>query len=75
MMSTGQLRRELTRVRNAVRKHSKADGNARCWHNDLKLYEAGLPEAEPAGKMIQPIEDLIKRCRQYIKRQQCTGPR
>jgi len=70
-MTVGRLRREVMRLRRAVRKHRDAQGNARCWHNDLKLYEAALPEAEPAGRMDQPIEELLRNCQAYIKRQQC----
>ena len=71
--SEAELRQELIRVRNAIRRHRKATGNARCWHNDLQLYERSLPDSAPAGKMTQPMDELLQNCRRYIRRQQC-GP-
>lgn len=72
-MSLGQLRHELMRVRRAVRAHRRASGNARCWHNDLSLYAAVLPDAAPAGRMTQPEAELLRNCRRYIRRQQCVA--
>lgn len=69
-MTSGQLRREVMKLRRAIRHHRDAAENARCWHNDLTLYEV-LPEEKPAGKMIGPEEVLLRNCRRYIRRQQC----
>lgn len=71
-MSLGQLRREVMKWRSAVRQHRNAEGNARCWHNDLALY-ALLPEGKPAGKMDLPERVLLRNCRRYIRRQQCSA--
>ena len=72
-MSTTQLRRALARARHFIRKHKKADGNARCWHNDLDLYDRTLPEGggEDTGTMGRSEEEHLARCRQYVRRQQC----
>ncbi len=72
--SIGQLRAELQKVRGAIRKHKKADGNARCWHNDLDLYGRTLPEGKNgSGKMDIEKEMLLKNCGRYIDRQQCSA--
>lgn len=69
-MTIGQLRREVMRLRQAIRIHRDADENARCWHNDLALY-ALLPDEKPAGKMVGSEETLLRNCQRYIRRQQC----
>ena len=71
-MTPGELRRALMRLRRGIRKHRDAENDARCWHNDLQLY-ALLPEGKPAGRMTRPEAVLLRRCRQYIRRQQCTS--
>ena len=71
--TVGELRRELQKARNAIRKHKKAEGNSRCWHNDLELYEKTLPEKGPAGRMDLPEGVLLRNCKRYIRRQQCSG--
>ena len=70
-MSLGGLRSELQRVRKLIRVHRDAKGNARCWLNDLLLYEKSLPEQKPAGKMDLPEKVLLRECKRYIRRQQC----
>ena len=72
-MTPGLARRELQRVRNALRWHRNTKGNARCWHNDLQLYERTLPDSKPAGRMDQPVAVLVPYCIRYIVRQQCTN--
>ncbi len=72
-MTPAQAKQKLQKIRNAVRRHRDAKGNARCWHNDLQLYEKALPEAKPAGKMDLPESVLLKNCRRYIRRQQCPS--
>lgn len=71
-MPLSELRREVMRLRQAIRRHRDAEGNARCWHNDLALY-AVLPEEKPAGRMDGPEDALLGNCRRYIRRQQCTS--
>lgn len=69
-MTIGQLRREVMKLRRKIRWHRDLQENARCWHNDLKLYEV-LPEQEPAGRMEGDEAALLGNCRRYIRRQQC----
>ena len=69
-MSAVQIRRELLRLRKAIRKHRDAANNVRCWHNDLVLYGL-LPEGSASGKMTDPEEVLLRNCKRYIRRQQC----
>ncbi len=71
--SAGRLRRELQRIRNFIRSHKRKQKNARCWHNDIFLYDRTLPEgSESAGRMDLPKEELLKNCGRYIDRQQCS---
>lgn len=47
----------------AIRKHHRQRGQARCWENDAELYRAaGLDPGEP---QLPPIEDHRKGCDQY----------
>jgi len=69
-MTQGQLRREVMKLRDKIRWHRDLDENQRCHHCDLQLYEV-LPEAKPAGKMTEPEEVILRKCEQYIRRQQC----
>lgn len=71
-MSLGQARRELQRVRGRIRTHRDAKGNARCWLNDVRLYETVLPEQKSAGRMDLPKEVLLRNCKRYIEGQQCA---
>jgi hypothetical protein len=72
-MTASEARRELQRVRNRLRWHRNTEENARCWHNDVKLYGDTLPEAKPAGRMDQPKEVLLRNCGRYIDQQKCSG--
>lgn len=69
--SIGRLRKEIMRIRTAIRKHRDAKDNSRCWHNDLQLYEKTLPEVKPAGRMNLPEDVLFRNCKKYIRRQKC----
>ena len=70
-MTATQLRREVMLLRGRIRWHRDRKGNARCWHNDLRLYEV-LPEGKPAGRMDQPEGILLRKCKRYIRGQQCV---
>ncbi|MEK7583902.1 MAG: hypothetical protein AAB490_01545 [Patescibacteria group bacterium] len=69
-MAQGQLRREVKRLRDGLRKHRDARSNSRCWHNDLGLYGL-LPEGKKPGKMLGDEKMLLRNCKRYIRRQQC----
>lgn len=70
-MSASQLRTEITRLRHAIRKHRDAQENARCWHNDLRLYGV-LPEEVTPGRMLGDEKTLLQNCQRYIRRQRCA---
>ena len=70
-MSHGERGRELMRLRTLIRTHKAKRDNARCWLNDVVLYNKSLPEGGlGAGAMSQPFTKLIERCRSYIRGQQ-----
>jgi ATP-dependent DNA ligase len=71
-MAIGELRRELMRVRRIVRTHRDKIDDARCWHNDLQLYASVLPEEKPPGRMDGQEDKLLRKCKKYIRRQQCV---
>lgn len=72
-MSLAARGQELMRVRKLIRTHKKKKDNARCWHTDLQLYSATLPEgSRGAGEMSLPLPLLIQNCKKYIRGQQCT---
>ncbi len=75
-MSAGERGRELMRLRTLIRTHKVKRGNARCWHNDIMLYERALPDrSDGAGRMDLPFAVLISECKRYIRGQQCTEDR
>ena len=69
-MSIGQLRREVMKLRGKIRWHRDRDENQRCHHCDRELYGV-LPEEEPPGQMTEPEEVILRKCKRYIRRQQC----
>lgn len=71
-MTSGELRREVMRLRRKIRWHRDLRDNARCWHCDKQLY-AVLPEVKPAGNMRGDPAVLLRNCRNYIHRQQCAA--
>lgn len=69
-MSVGELRREVMKLRSKIRWHRDRDENQRCHHCDLELYGV-LPEEKPPGKMTEPEDVILQKCKSYIRRQQC----
>lgn len=70
-MTPAQLRQEVQRLRQAVRKHRDTQENARCWHNDLVLYGTLSEEVKP-GRMLGDEKQLLQNCQRYIRRQRCA---
>jgi len=70
-LSIGALRREVMKLRSKIRWHRDRNENQRCHHCDLELYSV-LPEEKPAGRMTQAEEVILKKCKRYIRRQQCV---
>lgn len=75
-MSAGMRGKELQRLRDLIRTHKRKKNNARCWLNDVALYDKALPEgAGGAGRMELPREVLLVQCDHYIRGQQrCSKP-
>jgi hypothetical protein len=72
LMSLERRGYELQRLRGLLRSHKKKRGHARCWLNDANLYDLTLPEgSDGMGRMDVPEEVLFKRCKRYIRDQQC----
>lgn len=67
-MAAPALRKEVMRLRNAIRHHRDAERNDRCWILDLELYRI-LPESLNAGTVTMPEELFLKNCRAYYRRQ------
>jgi len=71
-MSFEQRGKALQRARNLVRTHKNKKNNARCWINDLNLYDKLLPEGiEKPGKMDLSLDILLENCKKYIEGQKC----
>lgn len=70
-LSPSELRAEVMQLRKAIRKHRDAQENARCWHNDLRLY-GSLPEEAAPGRMLGDEKILLQNCQRYIRRQRCA---
>jgi len=60
-MTRQELKNEVTRLRNGIREHRDAHGNARCHINNTKLY-AMLPETRPYDPMDVPRTEFLKNC-------------
>jgi hypothetical protein len=77
-MSEADAKQELMRLRALIRKHRKAEGNARCWLLDEELYEKGLPEGgrQNSPKLPPPPRrTFLKNCERYYDRQHTDARR
>ncbi len=65
-MNLEELRREVQKMRNAVRGHRDESGDDRCWADDAALYQS-LPEGTCPLKAFgaQEKEILMARCSRY----------
>lgn len=76
LMSFAARGQEIMRIRRLIRTHKKKKDNARCWLNDLQLYDDILPEGSgKAGRMNLPACVLLKNCKKYILGQKCKRKR
>jgi hypothetical protein len=63
---------EIERLRKLIREHKGKKGNARCHHNDKKLYKESLPEGSRGmGVMELSEKEHLRACKRYVRRQQC----
>lgn len=58
------LLQEVMRLRNAIRYHRDEKGDARCWLDDIKLYE-NLPETVPVDATLPPKEEFLGSCTRF----------
>lgn len=68
-LSARQMRKEITRLRNAIREHRNEKGHGRCWLDDQRLY-AVLPENEPANLTLPPRDEFLSNCAMYWQERQ-----
>jgi hypothetical protein len=59
-----ELRNEIIRLRNAIRKHRDAKGHNLCWENNLELY-ALLPETIEVDPEVPPFAEFLRNCIAY----------
>lgn len=67
------LKVELMALRNAVRKHRDAKGNARCWQNNLELY-GELPEQNTYEPMAMPKDEFLRNCEKFYDEEAKCDP-
>jgi hypothetical protein len=69
-MSAAARAQEIMRLRAAIRKRRDAQGNAKCWILDERLFRLlpdGIDEAEP---LDLPRETFLRNCARYYDRNQ-----
>lgn len=67
-MNEQELRSEIERLRNAIRKHRDQRLDDRCWMDDFELYEV-LPEGiEPSyvDLRLLPKEEMMRNCERFV---------
>jgi hypothetical protein len=66
-MNSQSLRREVAKLRTAIRLHRDQRLDDRCWMDDYVLYDA-LPE-KSAGADLRglPKEEMLRNCEHYVQ--------
>ncbi len=67
--SAKQLRKEIIRLRNAIRQHRDETGHGRCWLDDQRLY-AILPDNQEPNLALPPRADFLANCALYWQERQ-----
>lgn len=65
-MNSIELRQEIIKLRNTIRRHRDAKGHDRCWLDDLELYQL-LPEGREADFTLPKKDEFLKNCEIYWK--------
>jgi hypothetical protein len=65
-MDIGSLRREVMKLRRAIRLELRHTGNRRCWINLANV----LPEGGEICPLNLPEEEFLKNCARYYRRNQ-----
>ena len=68
-LSARQMRKEITRLRNAIREHRNEKGHGRCWLDDQRLY-AVLLENQTADFSLPSREEFLTNCAAYWQERQ-----
>ncbi len=68
-MTKDQLKEEIIRLRNAIRKHRDEKGHDRCWLDDNELYMV-LPEQKSADTKLPNWREFSEECRKYWEKRQ-----
>ena len=63
-MNIEQLKSEIVKLRQTLRKHRDAKGNDRCWLDDVELYQL-LPEGQEAEFTLPEKNEFLKNCEIY----------
>lgn len=69
-MSIEELKQEITRLRNGIRKHRDQKGDDRCWLDDIELYKL-LPDNVPFITSLPQKNEFLKNCERFWKTRQC----
>lgn len=71
-MTPSQLRREIMKLRNGIRRWRDLETNAQCHEEDQRLINL-LPEGGTHGKIKITVCEFKKNCDRFIKRQLKAG--
>jgi hypothetical protein len=63
-LNSDELIQEILTLRNSIRNHRDAEGNDRCWLDDIELYQK-LPEGKNANFTLPEKEEFLKNCAVY----------
>ncbi len=68
-LSAKQLRKEIVRLRNAIRQHRDETGHGRCWLDDQRLYTI-LPDNQDPDLALPPRAEFLANCALYWQERQ-----
>ena len=68
-LSARQMRKEIMRLRNAIREHRDEKGHGRCWLDDQRLY-AVLLENQTADFSLPSRDEFLASCALYWQERQ-----
>ncbi|HLC52149.1 MAG TPA: hypothetical protein VJI98_02800 [Candidatus Nanoarchaeia archaeon] len=64
IMDVKQLKQEIIKLHETIRRHRDAKGNDRCWLDDVELYQL-LPEGQEAEFTLPEKNEFLKNCEIY----------
>ena len=65
-----ELRLEIIRLRNGIRKHRDQQGDDRCWLDDIELYKL-LPDNISFITDLPAKDKFLKNCERFWETRQC----